>query len=248
MDIIGHGFLAQHLAAIAGGHDGVLALAAGVSAASGTSRAEFDREEALLAGALRRCLVSGQRLLFFSTASTGMYGAAGRGREDEPVWPGTPYGRHKLNLERVVRESTVDHLVVRLAHVVGPNQPPHQLLPSLTSQVLAGRVRLHAGARRDVIDVADVVAVIDRLLAARVNREVVNIATGHAVPVERLVERIEERLGVRARHTVVQTPPVNHLVCIEKLRRLVPSVCAMGFTDRYYRPVLDRYLSTGALV
>lgn len=37
MDIIGHGFLAKHLAGIAGQHAGVVALAAGVSAAAGTS-------------------------------------------------------------------------------------------------------------------------------------------------------------------------------------------------------------------
>jgi NDP-hexose 4-ketoreductase len=43
MDIIGHGFLAQHLAGIADRHDGVVALAAGVSAANGTSAAQFAR-------------------------------------------------------------------------------------------------------------------------------------------------------------------------------------------------------------
>ncbi|WP_198348193.1 NAD-dependent epimerase/dehydratase family protein [Plantactinospora sp. KBS50] len=170
------------------------------------------------------------------------------GREDEPVRPGTPYGRHKLAVEALVRGSTVDHLVVRLAHVAGPDQPAHQLLPSLASQVLAGQVRLHAGARRDIIDVVDVVAVIDHLLGARVSREVVNIATGYAVPVELLVDRIEQRLGVRARRTVVATPPVNHLVCTEKLRRLVPAVRGMGFTDHYYAAVLDRYVTARPLL
>ncbi|MEV0001595.1 NAD-dependent epimerase/dehydratase family protein [Micromonospora sp. NPDC050980] len=248
MDIIGRGFLARHLAARSTAHDGVLVLAAGVSAASGTAQADFDREAALVAEAVRRCAADGRRLLIFSTASTGMYGATGRGREDEPVRPGTPYGWHKLAVEGLVRESGVDHLVVRLAHVAGPAQPAHQLLPSLADQVLAGRVRLHAGARRDIIDVVDVVAVLDHLLGAGVSREVVNIATGHAVPVERLVDRIEQRLGVRARRTVVATRPVNHFVCTEKLRRLVPAVAAMGFTETYYEAVLDRYVVARPLV
>lgn len=248
MDVIGHGFLAQHLAGIAGSHEHVVALAAGVSAAAGTSPAQFEREALRLADVLARCAASGERLVFFSTASTGMYGAAGQGREDESVVPGTPYGRHKLGLEQVIRRSGVDHLVVRLAHVVGPNQPPHQLLPSLLSQVLRGEVRLHEGARRDIIDVTDVVGILHRLLTAGVHGEVVNIATGWAVPVEQLISRIEHTLGRRARRTLVRTPPVNHLVSTAKLHRLVPEVAGMGFGATYFEAVLDRYLSAGALV
>lgn len=243
MDIIGHGFLAKHLAACADTYPGVVVLAAGVSAANGTSAPEFRRERALLDATIGRCVRSGERLVFFSTASTGMYGASGRGAEDEPVRPSTPYGWHKLFLERRLRASGADHLVLRLAHVVGPDQPPHQLLPSLASQVLAGEVRLHRGARRDIIDIADVVRLIDRLLAAGVHREVVNIATGHAVPVERIVARIEDRLHARARHVVVDTPPVNHLVCTGKLRRLVPAVADLAFDGHYHEAVLDRYLT-----
>ncbi|GAA3343145.1 NAD-dependent epimerase/dehydratase family protein [Amorphoplanes nipponensis] len=248
MEIVGRGFLAQHLAGIAGRHDGVVVLAAGVSAASGTSNAQFCREADLVARSLRRCAATGERLLFFSTASTGMYGALGRGREDEPVAPGTPYGQHKRRLEQVIADSPVEHLVVRLAHVAGPHQPPHQLLPSLLSQVMAGRVRLHEAARRDIIDVADVVALVDRLLATRASREVVNIATGFAVPVEALVDRIETVLGRRAERVRVTAPAVNHLVCTRKLHRLVPEAAGMGFGERYFEAVLDRYVSTAALV
>jgi NDP-hexose 4-ketoreductase len=248
MDIIGHGFLAQHLAGIADRHDGVVALAAGVSAANGTSAAQFARESDLLARQLDRCATTGERLLFFSTASTGMYGAAGNGREDEPVTPGTPYGQHKRHLETVIRDSGVDCLVVRLAHVVGPNQPPHQLLPSLLTQVLAGDVRLHEGARRDIIDVVDVVRLIDRLLGAQVSSDVVNVATGWAVPIEALVAHIETLLGRTATHRIVQAPTVNHLVCTAKLRRLVPEVATMGFDEHYFKPVLGRYLAAAALV
>jgi NDP-hexose 4-ketoreductase len=243
VDIIGRGFLARHLRGIAGAHPRVVAVAAGVSAATGTSTAQFAREAALLETVLERCLATGERLVFFSTASTGMYGAPGGcGREDEPVEPRTPYGRHKLDLEARIRTSTVDHLILRLAHVAGPDQPPHQLLPSLASQVLTGTVRIHRGARRDVIDVVDVVAVIDRLLAAVTGPAVVNVATGYAVPVEALVAGIEARLRTRADRVAVDTPPMNHLVSIDTLRRLVPAVDAMGFGPRYHEAVLDRYV------
>lgn len=249
MHIVGHGFLAGHLARIADRHPDVLALAAGVSAATGTSPTAFARERTLLSGAIARGRSTGERLLFFSTASTGMYGAPdSRGVEHEPVTPRTAYGRHKRDLELILAGSGVGHLCVRLAHVVGPDQPPHQLLPSLASQILAGEVRIHRGARRDIIDVADVVTVLDHLLALGTRDTVVNVATGYAVPVETIVARVEARLRVTARRVEVDTPAVNHLVSIDTLRRLVPAVDALGFGERYYERVLDRYVRPGVTV
>lgn len=242
MDIIGHGFLAQHLASIAGSHDRVVALAAGVSAAAATTPEQFRREADLVASVLDRCLASGERLLFFSTASTGIYGAAQRGSEDEDAVPCTPYGQHKLRLERLIQASGADYLIVRLAHVAGPSQPGHQLLPSLINQITAGEVTLHDGARRDIIDVADVVTVIDHLLGAGVSRDVVNIATGWPVPVEDLVSWIERESGRTARRAIIRRPPVNYHICTAKLRHLVPEVADMGFGAHYYTRVLGRYL------
>jgi nucleoside-diphosphate-sugar epimerase len=249
MEIIGHGFLARHLTGIAAAHPGVVILAAGVSAASGTPAAEFDREAALLERVIARCVASGERLVFFSTASTGMYGAMGRGAEDEAVDPCTPYGHHKWRLEQAVRDCGAEHLIVRLAHVAGPGQPPHQLLPALLSQVLGGEVRLRDGARRDIIDIVDAVAILDRLLSAGISGDVVNIATGWAIPVERIVDRIEASLppGRRAaRRTLIATPPLNHLVSTDKLRRLVPETADMGFGEHYYEAVIDRYIPLSA--
>src|SRR4051812_30098309 len=103
MQIIGRGFLAGHLRPITAAHPGVVVLAAGVSAANDTSQHDFDREATLVYQAIRRCSASGERLLFFSTAAAGMYSVPGEpGREDGPVLPATPYGRHKLALEAVL--------------------------------------------------------------------------------------------------------------------------------------------------
>lgn len=240
MRIIGTGFLARHLAVIAHRHDGVVALAAGVSAAATTSTAGFDREAELLYRIARECAASGERLMFFSTAAAGMYSAVGdAGREDGPVFPGTPYGRHKLALEAVLRSTSVDHLILRLSHVVGAHQPPHQLLPSLVEQVCSGRVRLFRGARRDLIDVADMVEIVDALLTRGVRREVVNVASGRAVPVADIIGHLEHRLGVVPEHEVVAAT-CGQAISVAKLARLVPAV-GPRFGDDYFRTVLDRY-------
>lgn len=241
MDIVGSGFLASNLRPLTERHHDTVVLAAGVSWASGTSAADFQRESDLLRDVTARCRSTGRRLLFFSTAATGMYGAVrGPGREDSVVRPCTPYGAHKLAMERQLRASGADHLVLRLGHLVGPGQPEHQLVPALVRQMAAGLVRIHRGAARDLIDVADVVEVVDRLLAQDLRAETVNVASGQAVPVERIVDHLELRLGLVARREYRESG-AQHVISTEKLHRLVPEVAGMGFDAGYYRRVLDMF-------
>ncbi|MEQ8148043.1 NAD-dependent epimerase/dehydratase family protein [Streptomyces sp. OP7] len=245
MDIVGTGFLARNLRPLAGRHPDTVALAAGVSWASGTSDADFAREAALLREVAGRCRDTGRRLLFFSTAATGMYGLAdGPGREDVPVTPCTPYGAHKLALEGVLRDSGADHLILRLGHLVGPHQPEHQLLPTLVRQLREGMVRVHRGAARDLIGVEDVVTVVDHLLAAGPRAETVNVASGFAVPVEDIVGHLEQALGLRARREFVETGGRQHVISTEKLRSLVPQTAHMGFGPSYYRRILGDFAAS----
>jgi nucleoside-diphosphate-sugar epimerase len=246
MDVIGRGFLAANLSPIAGAHPAVVAMAAGVSAAGGTSQEAFAREAALLYRLIHRCARAGERLVFFSTASTGMYSVPGEpGHEDAPVFPATPYGRHKLALEAVLKASPVDYLVLRLGHVVGPAQPAHQLLPSMVRQVESGTVRLFRGARRDLIDIVDVVTIVDRLLATDIRRAVVNVASGAAPRIDEIVDHLELLLGVTAVREYTDAIG-NQRVSTERLRALVPDVDRMGFDREYYRRLLNRYVPTYA--
>lgn len=241
MEVIGSGFLAGNLATLASSHDGVVVAAFGVCVASGIPEADFAREATRLYELISRCEQRQETLVFFSTASAAMYAVPGRaGTEDGPVFPSTAYGRHNLALEAVLAASAVDYLVLRLTHVVGPAQHAQMLVPSLVRQIESGAVRLYRGARRDLIDVADVVTVVDRLLAAGVSRTVVNVATGTAVPIERLVDHVEAELGVRAAREYVAdvaTQPVS----VARLHRLVPEAAGIGGED-YYRRVLGKYV------
>ncbi len=239
MEIVGTGFLARHLQPLSGTRPDVVVLAAGVSSAISNSAADFVREQALLRRVARRCRETVRQLVFFSTSSTGMYGATdGAGREDVPVIPQNPYGAHKLALEEQVREAGTDFLVLRLGHTTGPGQPAHQLLPSLTRQVRAGRVTVQCGASRDLIGVRDVVTIIGMLLDADVRNQTVNVASGWDVPVERIVDYLARRLGQDPEREYVPGGRRNQ-VSVAKLRALVPAVDQLGFGDDYYLQVLD---------
>ncbi|MFF4412781.1 NAD-dependent epimerase/dehydratase family protein [Streptosporangium sp. NPDC001559] len=243
MEIIGSGFLARHLRPIALRHPGAVALAAGASWAMDTSEAAFARETALVESVADRCRATGRLLIFFSTSSAAVYGADRPGREDDQVVPRNLYGAHKLALESLLRDSGTDYLVLRLAHVVGAGQPPHQLLPTLTRLLCENAVRVHRGATRDLIDVGDMVAITDALLTRGVRGETVNVASGTAVPIEEIIDHLERRMGVTARREYLDGGHAAHLVSTEKLRSLVPEVKTMGFGPDYYRRVLDSFLS-----
>ncbi|MFE4017451.1 NAD-dependent epimerase/dehydratase family protein [Streptomyces sp. NPDC059101] len=243
MDIVGNGFLARHLKPLADRHPDTVVLAAGVSWASHTSDADFAREAALLREVAADCRATSRRLLFFSTASTGMYGTAnGPGHEDLTITPCTPYGTHKLAMEAHLHTSGTDFLALRLGHLVGPGQPPHQLLPTLLRHLRQGTVAVHKGATRDLIDVDDVIAIVDHLLARGLTRQIVNVASGAAVPVDHIIDHLQQRTGLPATRSYIDVGG-HHTISIDKLRTLVPEVAAMGFGPHYYRGVLDDFLT-----
>ncbi|MFJ3196997.1 NAD-dependent epimerase/dehydratase family protein [Streptomyces griseoviridis] len=242
--LVGRGFLARSLEPVAERHPDTVILAAGVSLASATEPGGFAREADLLDRTIDTCRASGRRLLFFSTASTGMYGTGDApGREDARVVASTPYARHKLALEQRLRASGADHLVLRLSHVVGPGQPPHQLLPTLVRQMREGVVQVHLRATRDLIAVCDVVTVVDRLLALGLCDTVVNVASGTAVPVPAVVDHLERRLGLVFRREPRDTGS-GCVVSVERLRALVPEVADQVLGPHYYRGVLDAYAAS----
>jgi nucleoside-diphosphate-sugar epimerase len=249
MEIVGNGFLARSLQPISHLHpDTVVVLAAGVSWASGVSEADFARERDLLDSVAARCVAESRHLLFFSTASSGMYGRVrSPAREDDEVTPCSPYGAHKLALEERLRSSGAAHLILRLGHLVGPGQPAHQLVPSLVEQMRKGSVTVQRSASRDLVDVDDVVRVIDRLLAQGLSGTTVNVASGESVPVDRIVDHLQSRLELAVDREYADGGSC-HVVSIDRLRTLVPEVEDMGFAPGYYRRVLDRFVASTGLI
>lgn len=243
MEVVGRGFIAGHTVEHFGQHhpDTTL-IAAGVSSVRITDAEAFTREAELVYRVLRRCRDEGRTVIFLSTASAGMYGAPDcPGSEDGPVYPLTPYGRHKLALEQVCAASGARWLVLRLAHIVGSGQQTHQLLPSLTRQLLSGRIQVHEGASRDLLGVHDMLAMLDLLLGRGVHDEIVNIATGRSEPVERIVDELELRLGTHAERELVELPTKHASVDIAKLRSLLPDFDTFEFGPRYLPALLDAH-------
>lgn len=243
MLILGRGFLARNLAPLQSRYPDVLAFARGVANTGCVDPLEFEREATALNQAIRQCRHQGLRLVYFSTASASIYGAAGcAGREDEPVAPTSAYGRHKLALERAALSAGVEALVLRTTHLVGADQPPRNILPGLVSQLLTGEVQVYVGACRDLLDVADLRVLLDALLRREATGRV-NMASGYPVEITQLVDALEAHLGTRARRVLVRTAtPSVARPDVSRLHALAPVAGRLGFGPDYYLELLRRYL------
>jgi nucleoside-diphosphate-sugar epimerase len=242
MEIIGKGFIARNLAAVEDRHPNATVLAAGVSSTWTSSDAEFERETALVNEVSRKCRAEGRLMVFLSSASHALYGTGDVPMaEDAELRPTSPYGIQRLRLEDIVAGSGAPYLVLRVSHATGRWQRPHQLLPSFVQQVRDGNVRVYKGAHRDLVDVADLVRAVDGLLGQRVENEVVNVASGTPLPVEAVVHGVEKRLGLFARHEILDVPFSLTRVSVDKLCALLPELRPVADSD-YLDRMLDRYV------
>lgn len=132
-------------------------------------------------------------------------------REDMPPRPGTLYGRAKAALADLLfafaEQEGVEAAWARLFFLYGPGEPEGKLVSDATSTLLrGGRVATTPGEqRRDFLHVDDVGGALALLSCASMTGPV-NIASGQAVRVREVLERIERLTGTEGRVDYGQRP------------------------------------------
>ncbi len=239
MTVVGTGFLAHHFKEVGAAYPQALILAAGVSHSVGVTGAEFAREEALV----QQCIEHSEReaLLLVFLSTTHIWGSrAEPACEDDMPNPSSSYGIHKLRMEAAIRASRASWLILRLAHPVGREQNPLQLVPALAAQILSGSVDIWRGARRDIIDVGHAVELLRRVLRSGVRNVIVNIASGVCTGVEQMVDHLCLCLNRDPVRRYIERPD-SYCVSIDRLRTIVGDLADFDFDENYWRRVLTRY-------
>jgi nucleoside-diphosphate-sugar epimerase len=117
-----------------------------------------------------------------------------------PIRPATPYGRAKdrtrAALAEISDERGTSCAWARLFFLFGPFEPPSRLIPSVVRSVLRGATATcTAGTQeRDFLYVRDAASALVALLESHVQGPV-NVASGRAIAVRTLVERLVTRAG-----------------------------------------------------
>jgi NAD dependent epimerase/dehydratase family len=225
--IVGSGLMAGAFAREYAADGRVLVYAAGVADSSCADPREFLRERERLEAALRP-LDARVTVVYFGTCSV-----------SDPDVAGSPYVRHKLAMEALLR-ARGPHLILRLPQVAGRTPNPHTLLNYLYARIKRSeRFSVWGGASRSVIDVGDVAALAGVLLRSGADAEMVNLAPARAHSIEEIVAALERVTGKRAIYDVL---PRGSAFAIDT-RRIVPLLGAAGvdFGGDYLGRTLQRY-------
>lgn len=176
--------------------------------------------EANATGTLRllHAVGAAARVLFVSSAE--VYGAVPAAqqpiREDRPLRPSNPYAASKAAAEMAAVAAALsgaaDAVVARSFNHTGPGQDERFVLPAFARQLAAaeeGDGVLRVGnleARRDFLDVRDVVLAYLALIDHGVRGEAYNVASGSAV---RLRDVLDEMIEIRGVPVRVEADPAR---------------------------------------
>jgi nucleoside-diphosphate-sugar epimerase len=225
--IVGSGLMASAFGAAARDKSGLTVYASGVSNSRCEDEREFDRERVLLEQSLRTPGGS-QCFVYFSTCSV-----------NDPESAQSPYVRHKLRMEQMVRAHP-NHLIVRLPQVAGHTPNPHTLLNYLYARVARGeRFAVWANARRNIIDCDDVCSICLALIDSGARGETVNIANRRDYAMSEVVAMLETVCGGHAVYDVLDRGAAYPI----DVARMLPFADQAGvsFDDRYLERVLRKY-------
>ena len=116
-------------------------------------------------------------------------------REDDALYPDSPYGASKMTAETYLRMMFPNYVILRLGNVFGPRQVPlgeNQVIPRMIRHFLKGDdFRIHGDGkqRRDFVYVKDVAEAFVKALYN--GRGTFNVATGKSVSIMELAREIE---------------------------------------------------------
>lgn len=217
--IIGNGMLAKSFKNLPNAN--VLVFASGVSNSGETRRDEFDREI--------KCLVESyekspeKKLLYFSSYS------AKNGN--------SPYAKHKLNIENLIRETSNDFLIFRLPQVVGYSDND-TLFNYLIKSIIGGdRIIINQNSYRSLLDVYDLVRIVSLIINLETKNEVVPV--GPAVPksIIEILSCIESVLGIKANAQFVDAGDYQS-EDMEKLASLIGDHDPVLRTEYQYKVIM----------
>jgi nucleoside-diphosphate-sugar epimerase len=226
--IIGSGLLARAFASAYAGRSDVCVYAAGVSNSGCTDTREFVREQQRIGDALSQYRHA-EAFVYFGTCS--VY---------DPEISNTPYVQHKLAVERLVHAHS-RHIVLRLPQVAGQTPNPHTLLNYLYARISRSEAfNLWRNARRNIIDVDDVVPIAQQLIANdEVRRATINIANSASYSMAEIVDAMADVVGKRAIFEI-EDRGSNYLIEITAMQSALAE-SGVEFGENYLRKVIAKY-------
>ena len=167
---------------------------------------------------------------------------------DHPVAPFTSYGVSKTAGEQFMRMAAVPVVSLRLANITGPRLAIGPI-PTFYKRLSAGQKCFCSDTVRDFLDMADFLALMDRLLETDAPAGIYNVSTGEGHTIKEIFDEVCAYLGVTPAEPVPVVPPGADDVPAVVLdpaetERVLGWKAAIGFSDTIRRQ-LDWYKADG---
>jgi nucleoside-diphosphate-sugar epimerase len=144
------------------------------------------------------------------------------------------YVRHKHRCERLVHERG-NFLICRLPIVSGVSTNPHTLLNFLNSRIARSeKFDLYPEARRNVIDVDEIAAIVRWLVKTGAHNETINVAAPFDFSMVEIVGEFE-RLHKKWARTVYHFGPSDKPIDTKRIAR-----APVNWGDDYLRDIIER--------
>jgi nucleoside-diphosphate-sugar epimerase len=226
--LYGSGLLARAFSKTFSQIGNVCIYAAGVSNSGCSDRHEFEREHQRLTNALQN-EIAVDVFVYFGTCSIG----------DMDTY-NSPYVQHKMAMEKLVFAHP-RHLVLRLPQLAGRTPNPHTLLNYLYSRISRSEAfSLWRKAKRNIIDVDDIVVVTKNLIADDSMRKIVlNVANPINYPMIDIVNAMETVTGKPGIYDVLERGS-EYSIDTSVLLPVYDKV-GINFQDGYLHRVITKY-------
>lgn len=229
--LVGSGLLANTFPSATSQCEDVCIYAAGVSNSSCIDSREFARESQRLSDALLQAKYA-DVFVYFGTCSV-----------DDSEARATPYVQHKLAMEQIVRAHS-RHLILRLPQVAGKTQNPHTLLNFLYAHISRGEsFTLWSKAKRNIIDVVDVVNIAQQLMAnTSMRNTTLNVANTDNYSMPEIVRIMECVVGKCAKYDLIERG-TEYFIDTSAIRPLLDNA-GTEFGDDYLEKTISSYYAS----
>jgi len=179
MKIIGNGFIAKNFSKIKLNND-IILFASGVSNSKCKSKNEYKRE--LNKAKYIFCKYPKSKFIYFSSCSI-----LDKSRNKNY------YQRHKIKMEKYIKDNFNDYLIFRLPELIGKNKNKKTLINNFIEKIKSNKsIDTSKEAYRNIIDIKTAIFVIKYIIENNYNKRIFNIANTKMYSTLKILETLQK--------------------------------------------------------
>jgi nucleoside-diphosphate-sugar epimerase len=152
----------------------------------------------------------------------------------------TPYVQHKINIENLIKKIHNNYLIIRLPQVAGHTNNPNTILNYIHNNIKSTKkFVLWKNAKRNIIDVEDVVIVVDGIIKSGAYNTTLNVANRNSYSMSDIVNVFEGLMNTKATFEI-DTRISEYDINIANIESIL-SKTNIKFDNNYLQKTLKKY-------